>query len=71
MNDFEPSKDFVSRTMKAIHDYEAEKKDEPSPALGLIPPQLLQYALTICGLLAGLFNIARLYYAIFSPVICR
>lgn len=71
MKKFEPSKDFVSRVMRRIFEYEENKRAMPRFSGTLFPTALLRYSMAGGGVLLGIINLIRLYYPVFSPVVCR
>lgn len=72
MRKFEPSKDFVSTVMASVHAYEEERaRPEPALATGILFSRHFRYAMAGGGALVGITNLIRLYYPVFSPLVCR
>ncbi|MBI5233032.1 MAG: hypothetical protein HY880_01620 [Deltaproteobacteria bacterium] len=71
MKEFEPSKDFVSRVMKSVHDYERMQAKDAVLVPSLFSLRSVRYAMSAGGLLLGIANLIRLYFTLFSPVLCR
>ncbi len=71
MKEFEPSRDFVSRVMKDIFVYERRQEQEYSRSQRFLASPIVRYVMSAAGVLLGLFNLARLYFSLLSPVACR
>lgn len=71
MKEFKPSHDFVSKVMKDIYAYEETKEVKPRLSQRLLSSKLLHYAASAGGILLGILNIARLYFSVFAPALCR
>ncbi len=71
MKKFEPSSDFVSRVMGEVLAYEATKKKNGFQSQRLPWNPLFKYALSGGGIVLGLINFFRIYFAVFSPVACK
>jgi hypothetical protein len=71
MEDYVPSTDFVERTMKKVHaasfGIEATAPARYCRAMSIAG----RYAAWAAGAAFGLINLARLYSAVFSPIVCR
>ena len=70
MDDFEPSPNFVSRTMDSIRKYESAMtaQREGSKILALSKPVFAM--LSAAGILLGIFNIIRMSLILISPALC-
>jgi hypothetical protein len=67
MNDFKPSQDFVFATMKKISAYEKSRIRYPAHS---VLPALLRHSIPAGGILFTIFNLLRLYFAVYKPVFC-
>lgn len=69
--EFQPSDDFVAKVMRSIYDHEEKQQTEKSPISFRINfSKIFQYALPAGGILFGLCNLARFYFAVLAPAIC-
>ena len=66
MTRFEPSEDFVSRTMSAIRRYELQNESISS----LLVSRPVLSLLSAGGILLGIFNIIRMAMTLLSPALC-
>ncbi len=71
MKEFKPSGDFISRVMNKVYAYEKTKKPEISLSQKLHSSIAVRYAMFAGGALLGIINLIRLYFTVFSPVVCR
>jgi hypothetical protein len=71
MKEFEPSSDFVTKVMKDVYAFEEAGNEERSFSGALFSSRLLRYAVSAGGVLLGIANLLRLYFSVFSPVVCR
>lgn len=71
MKEFKPSEDFVSRVMENVHACEKKSKDIVSLTERLVSSRPIRYALSAGGVLLGIWNLVRLYFTVFAPVVCR
>jgi hypothetical protein len=71
MREFEPSRDFVSKVMKRIRDYEEGRASNMPLSNRLVGFKSIRYAVSVGGLLLALVNLMRLYSAVFSTVVAR
>lgn len=67
MKKFEPSEDFVARVMTEVHTLESVRKE---PFLSH-PPVWLRWGLSVAGMLLGAANLARFWYSLIFPVVCK
>ena len=71
MKEFKPSRNFVSKVMKDISAYERRQEQEYLRSQRFLASPVVRFAMSAAGVLLGLFNLARLYFSILSPVVCR
>ncbi len=71
MKEFEPSHDFVAKVMQHIRTQTKIEHWLPYSGRGPFHGRLWQYAMSISTIFFGVINIIRLYFAVFSPVLCR
>lgn len=71
MKEFEPSRDFVPKVMRAVAAAEAAAARTPPAGLQLVSPTAVRTALAAGGGLIGILNLLRLWFAVFSPAICQ
>lgn len=71
MKEFEPSRDFVARVMRAV--VAAETVAGRTGTAGRHPATLpaLRAALAAGGGLLGILNLLRLWFSVFFPQICQ
>lgn len=70
MKEFEPSKDFTASTMSKVRAYEREVRQTVSQRQPEFTPAL-RWAMRAGGLIFGILNLVRLYFAVFAPAVCR
>ena len=71
MKEFEPSRDFTKKVMKAVYDFEGSKESHPAGLRGFLPIRLMRYGLPAAGAILGIFNIVRLCFTFIAPAVCR
>lgn len=68
MEEFKPSRNFVSRVMADVRAYDSQRAPR---SRSFLSTGFARYALSAGGGLLGLVNIVRLCQTLFSPVLCR
>jgi hypothetical protein len=71
MKRYEPSENFESRMMEQISAYEASKIPKRSWSQNLVLKPVGRYAFGLVGGAFGLFNLLRIYFSVFFPVVCN
>jgi hypothetical protein len=71
MKEFEPSKDFVARVMEEVQACEGARKMAEPFRPRLFSSRTLRFAFSAGATLLGALNLIRLYFSVFSPVLCR
>lgn len=71
MNDFEPSQNFVSSTMDKISAYQKEK-DNPRLIVSEHPIlfTVFRHSISAGSVVFAVFNLIRLYFAVYKPIFC-
>ncbi len=65
---FEPSRDFVPRTMDRVFALEEARRRSPWSRFVRWGP--VRHGLPAAGTLIGVANLVRLYWAVFAPGVC-
>lgn len=79
MKEFEPSRDFTKKVMKAVYGFEASRGKDSAASpdgrrtrlWGFLPMRLIGYGLPIGGAILGLINIIRLCFTFIAPAVCH
>lgn len=71
MNEFEPSKHFVANVMDQIRVLEQAKKKETRHKRIFFSPGMVRFVCSTGAALLGVLNLIRLYFSVFSPIVCR
>lgn len=70
MKEFEPSPDFTEKTMMKVRAYENTVR-ESRPRRGVAYTIFLNSVLKGAGAGFCILNLARLYFEVFAPAVCR
>jgi len=70
MDNFEPSRNFVSRTMDNVRGCEMETAAQKERAGILALPKPVFAILSAGGILLGIFNLIRMALILISPALC-
>jgi hypothetical protein len=70
MRDFEPSADFVSRTMKLVRAYEGELSEPRDRLNAILLSRRMRFALSIGAVLLGMLNLIRIASTLIAPALC-
>jgi hypothetical protein len=70
MNNFKPSNDFVSRTMKDIRSYEAATRQRKERMHAFLISKPAFYLLSAAGLLLGILNLLGMAWTLIAPATC-
>ncbi len=70
MGSFEPSRNFVSRTMDNVRRYETELAAQKEIAGALAFSKPVFAVLSAGGILLGIFNVIRMALILISPALC-
>ena len=62
---------LFSRVMGQVFTYEALKRPKKSWSQNLLLKPIIRYALSFGGIALGIINLLRIYFAVFSPVVCK
>jgi hypothetical protein len=71
MNEFEPSRDFTEKVMKAVYDFEASKKGGHAGLRDVLSVRLIGYGLPVGGAVLAIINIVRLCFTYLAPAVCH
>jgi hypothetical protein len=70
MRDFEPSPDFVSKTMERICNYEGEMSGKRDRLNALLLSRRMRFALAVGAVLLGMLNLLRIASTLVAPALC-
>ncbi|HTY64730.1 MAG TPA: hypothetical protein VMG30_20950 [Acidobacteriota bacterium] len=70
MVDFEPSAEFVSRTMESIRSYEKERGDGKDRLDAFLFSKRVRIALAVGGVLLAMLNLIRIASTLIAPALC-
>ncbi len=70
MGNFEPSGNFVSRTMDSIRRYESEMAAQAGSTDALVFSKPVLAVISAGGILLGIFNVIRMALILISPSLC-
>ena len=68
--EFEPSADFVERTMGAVRTHEAARREKAQKLAGLMETRAFLAASGAAAGTLGLAGLVRAWVVIFSPAVC-
>lgn len=71
MDEYIPSKDFVERTMRKIHEVSVTPERRLSAGKLRFNFLFAKYGYVAAAIVFGLINLARLYFGVFAPINCR
>ena len=71
MKEFEPSGDFVKKVMRAVYNFEQERRSQMPLSQILLASRAVRFAFSAGCILMGILNLVRFYHSTFSAVICR
>jgi hypothetical protein len=70
MNNFNPSNDFVTRTMDDIRSYEIVSRHRKEQMNAFLLSKPAFYLLSAAGALFGIINLIGMAWTLISPAIC-
>jgi hypothetical protein len=70
MAEFEPSADFVSRTMESIRSYEREMGEKRDRLNAFLLSKRMRFALAVGAVLLAMLNLIRIASTLISPALC-
>ena len=70
MMDFEPSANFVDRTMEDIRHYEREQSEKRERLNAFLFSKRMRFALSVGAILLGILNLIRIASTLIAPALC-
>lgn len=71
MKEYEPSREFVARVMRAVETMAASENRVQAAALNLGALPAGRALLAVGGAMLGILNLLRLWLTVLSPALCQ